>query len=85
MIGMSLSVRDAAKADYAVFARLFAELHVPDPILTSEQFEQRMLPNVVIGPVRSGASPAAIVPGLPVGAGPPAVVLVSASNPRSYP
>jgi GNAT superfamily N-acetyltransferase len=45
---MSLSVRDGAATDYEVFVRLFPELHVPDPILTAEQFEQRMLPNVVI-------------------------------------
>jgi GNAT superfamily N-acetyltransferase len=52
---MSLSVRDASKADYEVFVRLFPELHVPDPILTSEQFEQRMLPHVVI--VQAGEHP----------------------------
>jgi ribosomal-protein-alanine N-acetyltransferase len=42
------SVRDATPADYPVFARLFPELHVPDPLLTAAQFEERMLPSTVI-------------------------------------
>jgi ribosomal protein S18 acetylase RimI-like enzyme len=45
---MPLSARDATPADYAVFARLFPELKVPDPVLTQEEFEQRMLPNTII-------------------------------------
>jgi ribosomal protein S18 acetylase RimI-like enzyme len=45
---MSLSARDATTADYGVFARLFPALQVPDPLLTEAQFEEQMLPNVVI-------------------------------------
>jgi GNAT superfamily N-acetyltransferase len=45
---MSLLVRDATPADYEVFARLFPELRVPDPVLTQAQFEERMLPNTII-------------------------------------
>jgi N-acetylglutamate synthase-like GNAT family acetyltransferase len=45
---VSLSARDATHADYAVFARLFPALKVPDPLPTATQFEQQMLPNVVI-------------------------------------
>jgi len=52
---VTLSARDATAADYEVFARLFPELEVPDPLLTQAQFEERMLPNVIIaeegGPV----------------------------------
>jgi ribosomal-protein-alanine N-acetyltransferase len=45
---MTLSIRDATRADYDVFARLFPELGVPDPLLTADQFAERMLPSVVI-------------------------------------
>jgi GNAT superfamily N-acetyltransferase len=45
---MSLTVRDATTADYGVFARLFPALGVPDPLLTTAQFEERMLPNMLI-------------------------------------
>ena len=47
-MGFRYSVRDATPADYPVFARLFPELHVPDPLLTAAQFEERMLPHTVI-------------------------------------
>jgi GNAT superfamily N-acetyltransferase len=43
-----VDVRDATAADYPVFARLFPALEVPDPVPTPEQFEQRMLPHVVV-------------------------------------
>src|SRR5579872_7354313 len=45
---MPLFVRDATPADYEVFASLFPELRVPDPVLTQAQFEERMLPNTVV-------------------------------------
>jgi GNAT superfamily N-acetyltransferase len=45
---MPLSARDATPSDYEVFVRLFPELQVPDPLLTQAQFEERMLPNVII-------------------------------------
>jgi GNAT superfamily N-acetyltransferase len=45
---MALWVREATIADYGVFARLFPALEVPDPLLTAAQFEERMLPHVVI-------------------------------------
>jgi ribosomal protein S18 acetylase RimI-like enzyme len=45
---MGLSLRDGAPADYPTFARLFPALEVPDPLLTAAQFEERMLPNLVI-------------------------------------
>jgi GNAT superfamily N-acetyltransferase len=45
---MSLLVRDATTADYDAFTRLFPALQVPDPLLTPAQFEEQMLPNVVI-------------------------------------
>jgi GNAT superfamily N-acetyltransferase len=45
---MTLSARDATKADYHVFARLFPALEIPDPLPTAAQFEGQFLPNVVI-------------------------------------
>ena len=42
------SVRAADRADYEVFARLFGELQVPDPLLTSTEFAEQMLPCVAI-------------------------------------
>jgi len=44
----SVSVRDGEASDYAVYVRLFPELHVPDPRLSAVQFEERMLPSLVI-------------------------------------
>jgi GNAT superfamily N-acetyltransferase len=41
-------VRAATPLDYPVFARLFPELGVADPLLTPEQFAARMLPRVWI-------------------------------------
>ena len=45
---MNLLARDATTADYELFARLFPALEVPDPVLTTAQFEEHMLPNVVV-------------------------------------
>ncbi|MCL2449771.1 MAG: GNAT family N-acetyltransferase [Polyangiaceae bacterium] len=45
---MSLVVRDATPGDYDVFARLFPQLHVPDPLLSAAQFAEQMLPHTVI-------------------------------------
>ena len=45
---MSLSIRDATPADHGAFAGLFPELQVPDPLPSPAQFEERMLPNVVM-------------------------------------
>jgi GNAT superfamily N-acetyltransferase len=45
---MSPSVRDATTTDYDAFTRLFPALQIPDPLLTAVEFEQQMLPNVVI-------------------------------------
>jgi GNAT superfamily N-acetyltransferase len=45
---MTFSLRVATAEDYPVFARLFPELAVQDPLLTLEQFATQMLPNVVI-------------------------------------
>jgi ribosomal-protein-alanine N-acetyltransferase len=53
---MTVSVRDASIADYAVFARLFPELLVPDPLPSAEQFAQQILPRAVIA--EDGGAPA---------------------------
>jgi len=45
---VSPRVRDGTIADYEVFARLSPALGIPDPLLTTAQFEEQMLPNVVI-------------------------------------
>ncbi len=45
---MTFSVRAATPADHPVFARLFPELGVADPVATPEQFATRMLPRVTI-------------------------------------
>jgi GNAT superfamily N-acetyltransferase len=45
---MSFAIRDATVADHASFARLFPELRVADPLLTVDQFAERMLPRVLI-------------------------------------
>lgn len=42
------AVRSADVTDYALFARLFPELRVTDPLPSREQFAEHMLPNVVI-------------------------------------
>jgi GNAT superfamily N-acetyltransferase len=41
---MNLAPRDARPNDYATFARLSLELKVPDPTLTAEQYEARVMP-----------------------------------------
>jgi GNAT superfamily N-acetyltransferase len=45
---MPFVVRDAVDADYGVFARLFPELGVDDPLASHEQFAARMLSRTVI-------------------------------------
>jgi ribosomal-protein-alanine N-acetyltransferase len=45
---MALRTRDATRADYAVYARLFPELAVPDPVLSEERFVVEMLPRTVV-------------------------------------
>ena len=45
---MSPLVRDASTADYDAFTCLFPALQIPDPLPTAAQFENQMLPNVVI-------------------------------------
>src|SRR5579883_2131386 len=45
---MPPTIRSATEADYPVFARLFPELRVEDPLLTPDQFAARMLPGTVI-------------------------------------
>jgi GNAT superfamily N-acetyltransferase len=51
-----LVVRAGDRADYGLFARLFPELRVADPVPTSEQFAEQMLPLVVIA--QDGEAPA---------------------------
>jgi GNAT superfamily N-acetyltransferase len=43
-----LPVRPATSDDHAVFARLFPELGVSDPLPTPEQFAARMVPRMVV-------------------------------------
>lgn len=45
---LTFALRPADAADYPVFARLFPELGVADPVPTPEQFASRMLPHVVL-------------------------------------
>jgi GNAT superfamily N-acetyltransferase len=45
---MGFVLRDAVAEDYPVFARLFPELAVEDPVPAREQFAAQMLPKVVI-------------------------------------
>lgn len=45
---MPFTTRLATASDYATFARLFPELHIPDPLPDMEQFRQRMLPRVLL-------------------------------------
>jgi hypothetical protein len=45
---MALAVRDATSGDYAAFVRLFPALGVPDPLLTTSQFETQMLPRAIV-------------------------------------
>jgi GNAT superfamily N-acetyltransferase len=46
-----MRVRNGDGGDYPVFARLFPELDVADPLPTSAQFAAQMLPNVLVGEV----------------------------------
>jgi GNAT superfamily N-acetyltransferase len=46
---MTLTIREATAADYPLFARLFPELAVPDPVPSSEAFATKMLPHVLVG------------------------------------
>src|ERR1700690_2886530 len=50
-----LSVRDASVEDYEVFALLFRELKIPDPVPTPAQFEARMLSSTIVA--KNGARP----------------------------
>lgn len=45
---VTFAVRAASALDYPVFARLFPELGVSDPLPTEEQFATRMLPRVSV-------------------------------------
>ena len=45
---MTWTTRLAAADDYPVFARLFPELAVPDPVPTAEDFTRGMVPRVVL-------------------------------------
>lgn len=45
---MRLVVRAATAADYPLFVRLFPELGVDDPLLTREQFAERILPRALV-------------------------------------
>ncbi len=45
---MPLTARTATVADYEVYARLFPELAVPDPVLPRERFAAEMLPRTVV-------------------------------------
>lgn len=45
---MAFTIRIATAADYPLFARLFPELRVPDPLPDAEQFVRRMLPRVLL-------------------------------------
>ena len=45
---MAFHIRDATRADHAVYARLFPELAVPDPVLSEERFAAEMLPRTVV-------------------------------------
>ena len=47
-LAMPLTIRHATIADYAVYARLFPELAVPDPVLSEERFEAEMLPRTLV-------------------------------------
>jgi len=46
--GMRPVVRVATAADYPLFVRLFPELGVDDPLLTREQFAERILPRALV-------------------------------------
>jgi GNAT superfamily N-acetyltransferase len=46
-----MRVRSGDVMDYPLFARLFPELEVADPLPTGPQFATQMLPNVVVGEV----------------------------------
>jgi GNAT superfamily N-acetyltransferase len=45
---MSLTIRSARPDDHPTIARLFLELRTPDPPLSREQLETRMLPTVLV-------------------------------------
>ena len=48
MAWMAFAVRPATPGDRSVFARLFPELGVSDPLPTPEQFAARMVPRMVV-------------------------------------